>query len=118
MLSLAHKHVHQLAPLTIVSCPALTYAPRPWNMAANASNLLRREEMLIGWVAEDSEASFFVGQLRAKGVRHANFVFTVGAREWMRLVVLFQKLVDDDALVENVYAKVTGHEHFIVVSQR
>src|ERR1051325_8303486 len=116
-LALAHEHVHQLTPLAIVSCPALAHAPRPRNVTANANELFGREEMLVSGVAQDCEASLLVRQLRAKRIGHADLVFRVGARERMRLVVLFQKLVYDDALVENIYAEVCGQERFAVVSQ-
>ena len=74
--------------------------------------------MCILRIAQDREAGFFVGQLRPKGVGHANLALGVSARQGMILVRAIQKLMNDHPLVDNVDAKIAGTEDLAIEGER
>ena len=71
-------------------------------MPAKDFNFDPREKILVSRIAENREHVLFVSDLCAKRIYHADAALFVRARQRMIAIASLKKLVNDDALVNDV----------------
>src|SRR3954451_11098647 len=78
---------------------------RPRNVLAENTDLVRGEQVFVLRIAQNGKAGFLMRHLRPKRIDHTDSPVSVRACQWMIRVAPLQKLMNDDALVNDIDAK-------------